>query len=744
MTKLRKIATIFLICILSFAFVGCSKNILKDVFKKTEVNPYKDSIYNSSREANKKGLELIDLDKVESSIEYFEEALRYALEYQELEDDKESEIVGDLLSDAYNNLCLAYYILGQYEQSLECGNLSIEILPNDSLEYSNRGNAYYGLYRYEEAMEDYNKAVEIDSKNSYAYYGRGSVYYVWEDYEKSLLEFDKSLTYKPDDVDAYVYKIWCHYYLGNFDEGIEVSDKAISIDENDIEIYRAKGQIILAKSGYDEAEAYYRMVADSFSDKIEAQMLIGRLYYNNENYKAALDCFLKIKDNLGTNDSLNCWIISCYTALGDMNLADKYFNDLLSDGEATTYFCNYVGDDFTYYGYYMEALKYYEEAMRIDETDKTAYYNMLYSLFYGKRYNRCIEFGKKMINKFGEDYDACGYIGESYYYLYEYEKALEWYELAYNIRPKSDVVISYIGDVYLLLEDYENAKKYADLALSLNHENVTAKNTKKIIESRLRPTEVQVSEFIKTYYLYNTDNKVDEIFNSNSMSNEDIANALENIKISDDIFTFCIYDDVFDYYYEECMLNVDYQDYGYMHYIRIYDFNENIDDQVIEILDNIKNPKNCVLIIDLRMNGGGDTQASNNILDALLPNCVTCTLFDKDGYTYNYYSDASQIKFDHIYILVDEDSASASELLTLGLKTYLDNVTIIGDNTYGKGVGQMVYEDKNRKLMIFLVDHYWNVREQNIKETGITPDIHMKSEELSDYIDLIEELVSAS
>ena len=28
-----------------------------------------------------------------------------------------------------------------------------------------------------------------------------------------------------------------------------------------------------------------------------------------------------------------------------------------------------------------------------------------------------------------------------------------------------------------------------------------------------------------------------------------------------------------------------------MHYIRIYDFNENIDDQVIEILDNIKNLK---------------------------------------------------------------------------------------------------------------------------------------------------------
>src|SRR5690606_5918706 len=108
-----------------------------------------------------------------------------------------------------------------------------------------------------------------------------------------------------------------------------------------------------------------------------------------------------------------------------------------------------------------------------------------------------------------------------------------------------------------------------------------------------------------------------------------------------------------------------------------------------------------VLTIDLRMNGGGDTLAASNILDVLLSSCVTCTLIDKDGYTYNYYSDPSQIKFDRIFILVDGYTASASELLTLGLKTYINNVTIIGDNTYGKGVGQLVFEDKSRKLMVF-------------------------------------------
>lgn len=729
-----------MVFVLLCAFVSTSCDYLKELVDDQIDNPYKESVYDSAKAANVKGLELIDKDQAESSIVYFEEALGYAKEHQELEHNEESEVTGDLFSDAYNNLCLAYYLIDDYEKSLEYGDLSIEILPNKSVEYSNRGNALYALNRYEEAMQDYNDAIEIGDKNSYAYYGRGTVYYIREEYEKALLEFDNSLKYEPDDVEAYLYMIWCHYYLGNFDEGIELSDKAILIDDKNIEVYSAKGYLVLEKSGFDEAKAYYKSIADRFSDNIEAQLLLGKLYYNNNNYEYALDYFLSVRDRFDFDFNLSRWIVSSYTAMGDMDKADDYFQEVLANGNATAELCNYVGDDFVYFGYYMEALKYYEEAMRIDKSDKTAYINILYSLYSGKRYSKCIEFGKNMVDIFGEDYDAMGYIGECYYYLCDYEEALEWYKASYKLKPNSDTVALYIGDTYALLEDYENAKKYVDEALSYNLKNTNAKYIKENIEKRQRPIEEQIKEFVKTNYLYNTDNRVDQTFQTNNMSNEDIANALESLKISDDKFTFCIYDDYFDYYYDEYMANIEYQDYEYMHYIRIYDFNENTDDQVIEILDDIKDSENSVLTIDLRMNGGGDTLASSNILDALLPSCVTCTLFYKEGYTYNYYSDASQVKFDKIYILVDENTASASELLTLGLKTYLDNVTVIGDNTYGKGVGQLVYQDRNRKLMVYLVNHFWNVREQNIKETGITPDIHIETEELSDYIDIIKEL----
>lgn len=72
---------------------------------------------------------------------------------------------------------------------------------------------------------------------------------------------------------------------------------------------------------------------------------------------------------------------------------------------------------------------------------------------------------------------------------------------------------------------------------------------------------------------------------------------------------------------------------------------DNTDDQFIEIVDSIENPEDTILTIDFRMNGGGQTLATNNILEVLLYSCVTCTIIDKDGYTYNYYSDASLIKF---------------------------------------------------------------------------------------------------
>jgi C-terminal processing protease CtpA/Prc len=92
----------------------------------------------------------------------------------------------------------------------------------------------------------------------------------------------------------------------------------------------------------------------------------------------------------------------------------------------------------------------------------------------------------------------------------------------------------------------------------------------------------------------------------------------------------------------------------------------------------------------------------------------------------------------HCYILVDEYTASASELLTLGLKTYLSNVTVVGRSTYGKGVGQNVFEDKSKKIIVAVTNHFWNVREKNIFNKGISPDVIVQGNDLEAFMEVIK------
>jgi C-terminal processing protease CtpA/Prc len=122
----------------------------------------------------------------------------------------------------------------------------------------------------------------------------------------------------------------------------------------------------------------------------------------------------------------------------------------------------------------------------------------------------------------------------------------------------------------------------------------------------------------------------------------------------------------------------------------------------------------------------------------LLPECTTSYIIDRNGYINSYNSDKGQVSFKNILVLVDENSASSAELLALGLKKYLNNVTIIGKPTFGKGVGQNIYEDKQKKYMIFLVSFYWNVKEENISGSKIYPDVKINTTSNEEYIRAIK------
>lgn len=169
-------------------------------------------------------------------------------------------------------------------------------------------------------------------------------------------------------------------------------------------------------------------------------------------------------------------------------------------------------------------------------------------------------------------------------------------------------------------------------------------------------------------------------------------------------------------------------------YIFFYDFNMQTNKLFENAIEELKKQGMTSLIIDLRNNGGGTVDSSLKIADDLLDDCVLITVKYKEG-SYNppvRYIATKGILLDKnfpIVVLTNGGTASASEILTAALKDN-NRATVIGDQTFGKGIMQKVVEFMGSYIQ-FTYAHYITPSGNDIHKVGITPDIIIEEAEYS-------------
>lgn len=137
------------------------------------------------------------------------------------------------------------------------------------------------------------------------------------------------------------------------------------------------------------------------------------------------------------------------------------------------------------------------------------------------------------------------------------------------------------------------------------------------------------------------------------------------------------------------------------------------------------------IVLDLRDNPGGDVEVVAKIADLLLDDGVITYTENKDGKKDYFKSDKNKVDVE-IVVLVNEYSASASEILTAALKDR--NATkIVGTKTYGKGVVQTIYTLSDGSGISITTSQYFSPNGDSIHKVGITPDyiVQMPDESLS-------------
>lgn len=128
-------------------------------------------------------------------------------------------------------------------------------------------------------------------------------------------------------------------------------------------------------------------------------------------------------------------------------------------------------------------------------------------------------------------------------------------------------------------------------------------------------------------------------------------------------------------------------------FIHLNTFTANSGSLVSDAIDNLKGKGMKTLILDLRGNGGGFLREAKKIIDEFLSNnkvmyYVKGRNNQKEEEKATHEGDFEQGK---LYILIDEDSASASELLAGAIQDQ-DRGTIVGRRSFGKGLVQQEME----------------------------------------------------
>ena len=161
-------------------------------------------------------------------------------------------------------------------------------------------------------------------------------------------------------------------------------------------------------------------------------------------------------------------------------------------------------------------------------------------------------------------------------------------------------------------------------------------------------------------------------------------------------------------------------------YVQVTEFSthasENFERAVMELLDEGAQH----LVIDLRDNGGGYANECVNMLDVLLPPQDVVTVRgreDGEDYEEKWSTTTAALVPDSMtyVILLNEYSASASELFS-GVLRDLGKATLVGEQTFGKGVGTLTWDLEDKSAIQITTFEYFLPKGESINEIGLVPD----------------------
>ncbi|MGF1673103.1 MAG: carboxyl-terminal processing protease CtpA [Rivularia sp. (in: cyanobacteria)] len=162
-------------------------------------------------------------------------------------------------------------------------------------------------------------------------------------------------------------------------------------------------------------------------------------------------------------------------------------------------------------------------------------------------------------------------------------------------------------------------------------------------------------------------------------------------------------------------------------YIRLTQFNANAPMELARAIGELEKKGADGYVLDLRNNPGGLLQAGIEVARLWLDSDIVVYTVNRQGIQGSFESFGPALTQDPLVILVNQGTASASEILAGALQ---DNhrATLVGEKTFGKGLIQSLFELSDGSGLAVTIAKYETPNHRDINKLGITPDKLITSE----------------
>lgn len=155
-------------------------------------------------------------------------------------------------------------------------------------------------------------------------------------------------------------------------------------------------------------------------------------------------------------------------------------------------------------------------------------------------------------------------------------------------------------------------------------------------------------------------------------------------------------------------------------YISISIFSSNTYKEFNKALEKLEKNNMKALVIDVRNNPGGHLDQVSDIIDLFLNKNDVMYQIKNNGKKKKVYAATNSKRKYKIAVLINKNSASASEILAAALKDSY-NSSVVGVNSYGKGSVQKQYKLSNGSSIKYTVKKWYTPKGESIDKTGVEP-----------------------